>query len=188
MLIVGLGNVGAQYEGTLHNTGFTVADSLAERLGLPFKAAPTLHAEMAEGNVAGNKVRILKPTTYMNLSGVSVKSAMTKFDLSAADVLIVYDDIDLPVGATRYREKGSAGTHNGMRHITLLCGELPRLRVGIGRPHEGEDLAAYVLKKAGKEMRESLAAAADRAAEAIENYLRNGDEAAFSREMNTPKA
>ena len=187
MLIVGLGNIGAEYEGTFHNTGFMVADALAERLGLSFKDAPTLSARMAEGNVGGKKVRILKPTTYMNLSGVSVKSAMTKFELGAKDVIVIYDDIDLPVGVTRYREKGSAGTHNGMRNITSLCGELPRLRVGIGRPHEQEDLASYVLKKAGKEAREALSAAADHAAEAIENYIRGGDEAAFSREMNTQK-
>jgi len=187
MLIVGLGNIGAEYEGTFHNTGFTVADALAERLGLSFKDAPTLSAKMAEGNVMGKKVRILKPTTYMNLSGTAVKSAMTKFCLATADVLIVYDDIDLPVGATRYREKGSAGTHNGMRNITSLCGELPRLRVGIGRPHEHEDLAAYVLKKAGKNAREKIDAAARHAAEAIEAYIHSGDEAAFSREMNTQK-
>ena len=187
MLIVGLGNIGAEYEGTFHNTGFTVADALAERLGLSFKDAPTLSAKMAEGNVVGKKVRILKPTTYMNLSGVSVKSAMAKFELSAADVLVVYDDIDLPIGVTRYREKGSAGTHNGMRNITSLCGELPRLRVGIGRPHEQEDLASYVLKKAGKEARETLSAAANHAAEAIEKYILSGDEGTFSREMNAPK-
>jgi len=188
MLVVGLGNIGSEYEGTYHNSGFTVADKLAERLGFSFKDAPQLSAKMAEGNVAGEKVRIMKPTTYMNLSGVSVKSALTKFDLAPSDVLIIYDDIDLPLGATRLREKGSAGTHNGMRNITSLCGELPRLRVGIGRPHEQEDLASYVLKKAGKEARAVLDKAAECVAAAIENYIRTKDAAAFSREVNTRKA
>ena len=188
MLIVGLGNIGEKYEGTYHNTGFSVADKLAERLGFGFKEAASLSAYMAEGNLSGKKLRILKPTTYMNLSGVSVKSALTKFDIPSSDVLIIYDDIDLPLGTLRFREKGSAGTHNGMRHITSLCGELPRLRVGIGRPHEEEDLASYVLKKAGKEAKAVLEVAAERAAEAIENYVKSGDLAAFSREINTPKA
>ena len=188
MLIVGLGDIGAAYEGTFHNVGFTVADKLAEIVGFPFKDAANVRAVMAEGNLSGKKVRILKPTTYMNLSGESVKSAMAKYDVAAEEVLIIYDDIDLPLGALRLREKGSAGTHNGMRSVTSLCGELPRLRVGIGRPHEQEDLASYVLKKAGKEAKEALARAAEDAANAILAYIKSGDFAAFSREVNARKA
>lgn len=184
MLIVGLGNVGTQYEGTYHNVGFSVADKLAERLGLSFRQNASIRAFEAEGNLGGKKIRILKPTTYMNLSGESVKSAIAKYKTAPEDVLIVYDDIDLPLGATRLREKGSAGTHNGMRSVTFLCGELPRLRVGIGRPHPEEDLASYVLKKAGKEASALLGAATEKAAEAIEKYLSDGDFAAFSRRMN----
>lgn len=184
MLIVGLGNVGAQYEGTFHNVGFSVADRLAEMLGLSFRQNAQIRALEAEGNVEGKKIRILKPTTYMNLSGEAVKSALAKYKLDASEVLIVYDDIDLPLGVTRLREKGSAGTHNGMRSVTSLCGELPRLRVGIGRPLPQEDLASYVLKKAGKEASEQLKKAAEKAANAIRTYLADGDFAAFSREMN----
>ena len=92
--------------------------------------------------------------------------------------------MDLPLGQTRFREKGSAGTHNGMRSVISLCGELPRLRVGIGRPHPGEDLAAYVLHKAGKDASELLQKAAEKAAKGIEKYLADGDIAAFQREMN----
>ena len=184
MLVVGLGNVGAQYEGTFHNVGFSVADRLAEMLGLSFRQNASIRAFEAEGNVEGKKIRILKPTTYMNLSGEAVKSALAKYKPEASDVLIVYDDIDLPLGATRLREKGSAGTHNGMRSVTSLCGELPRLRVGIGRPHSDEDLASYVLKKAGKEAASLLEKATDKAAKAIQKYLSDGDFAAFSREIN----
>ena len=185
LLIVGLGNVGEKYEGTYHNVGFSVADALAERLGLTFRENAGIRAYEAEGNVAGKKIRILKPTTYMNLSGECVKSAIAKYKLAPAETLIVLDDIDLPVGVTRLRQKGSAGTHNGLRNITALCGELPRLRVGIGRPHPGEDLAAYVLHKANKESADLIRKAADKAAAGIEKYLADGDLESFSREMNT---
>ena len=184
LLVVGLGNVGEKYEGTYHNVGFSVADRLAEILSLTFRENAAIRAFEAEGNVGGKKIRILKPTTYMNLSGEAVKSAIAKYKTPANEILIVYDDIDLPLGQTRAREKGSAGTHNGMRSVTSLCGELPRLRVGIGRPHPGEDLASYVLRKVGKEGSELLSAAADRAARAIEKYLADGDFAAFQRTMN----
>ena len=185
LMVVGLGNVGAAYEGTFHNVGFSVADKLAERLGLTFRENAGIRALEAEGNVGGKKIRILKPTTFMNLSGECVKSAIAKYAPAPAEVLIVMDEIDLPLGVTRFREKGSAGTHNGLRNVTALCGELPRLRVGIGRPHPGEDLASYVLKKAGKEASEALAKAAEKAAVALEKYLADGDVESFSREMNT---
>ena len=184
LLVVGLGNIGAQYDGTYHNVGFSVADKLADLLGLSFRENAPIRAFEAEGNVAGKKIRILKPTTFMNLSGESVKSAIAKYKAEAKDVLIVYDDIDLPVGHIRLREKGSAGTHNGMRSVTSICGELPRLRVGIGRPHPEEDLASYVLRKASKENAETLAQAAEKAAKAIEKYLSDEDFAAFQRSVN----
>ena len=184
LLVVGLGNIGAQYDGTYHNVGFSVADKLADLLGLSFRENAAIRAFEAEGNVMGKKIRILKPTTFMNLSGESVKSAIAKYKAEAKDVLIVYDDIDLPIGHIRLREKGSAGTHNGMRSVTSLCGELPRLRVGIGRPHPEEDLASYVLRKANKENAETLSQAAEKAAKAIEKYLSDEDFAAFQRSVN----
>jgi len=184
LLVVGLGNVGEKYDGTYHNVGFSVADKLAELFSLTFRENGGIRAFEAEGNVEGKKIRILKPTTYMNLSGECVKSALAKYAAEPKDILIVYDDIDLPLGQTRVREKGSAGTHNGMRSVTSLCGELPRLRVGIGRPHEQEDLASYVLKKVSKEGAERLSLAAEKAAKAIAKYLASGDFSAFQREMN----
>ena len=184
LLVVGLGNIGAQYDGTYHNVGFSVADKLADLLGLSFRENAAIRAFEAEGNVMGKKIRILKPTTFMNLSGERVQPAIAKSKAEAKDVLIVYDDIDLPVGHIRLREKGSAGTHNGMRSVTSLCGELPRLRVGIGRPHPEEDLASYVLRKANKENAETLAHAAEKAAKAIEKYLSDEDFAAFQRSVN----
>ncbi|MBO4472625.1 MAG: aminoacyl-tRNA hydrolase [Clostridia bacterium] len=185
LLVVGLGNIGARYEGTYHNVGFSVADALAERLGLSFRENAGIRAFEAEGNVSGKKIRILKPTTYMNLSGECVKSAIAKYKAEPKEVLVVLDDVDLAVGVTRFREKGSAGTHNGLRNITALCGELPRLRVGIGKPHPGEDLAEYVLHKVNKESASLLSKAAEKAAAGIEKYLADGDVEAFTREMNT---
>ncbi len=183
MIVVGLGNVGDRYDGTFHNVGFLVADTLAARLSLSFKDAPALQGYLAEGNVGGKKIVIAKPKTFMNLSGECVKPLLAKFK-GETDVLICYDDIDLPLGATRFREKGSAGTHNGMRNVTALCGELPRLRVGIGRPHEQEDLASYVLKKAGKDAKDKLIEAAEKAASAIEAYIAFGDRSKLERNLN----
>ena len=185
LLVVGLGNIGAQYDGTFHNVGFSVADKLAELLGLSFRENAGIRAFEAEGNVGGKKIRILKPTTFMNLSGECVKSAIAKYAPDPKEILVVLDEIELPLGATRLREKGSAGTHNGMRNIISLCGELPRLRIGIGKPHPGEDLASYVLKKAGKEASALLSKAAQKASAAIEKYLSDGNFEAFSREINT---
>ena len=183
MIIVGLGNVGDRYDGTFHNAGFVLADKLACRLALTFKDAPSLRCFLAEGNVGGRKVVIAKPKTFMNLSGECVKPLLERFK-GDSDVIIAYDDVDLPLGATRFREKGSAGTHNGMRNVTALCGELPRVRLGIGKPHEGEDLVSYVLKKVGKETGDKLCAAAEKAATAIENYIASGDRGALTRVLN----
>ena len=183
MIVVGLGNVGDRYDGTFHNVGFLVADTLAASLSLSFKDAPSLQGFVAEGNVNGKKIVIAKPKTFMNLSGECVKPLLAKFK-GETDVLICYDDVDLPLGATRFREKGSAGTHNGMRNVTALCGELPRLRVGIGKPIGEEDLASYVLKKASKEAKDKLAAAAEKSARAIERYIASGDRAILQRDLN----
>ena len=183
MIIVGLGNVGDRYNGTFHNAGFVLADKLACRLALTFKDAPSLRCFLAEGNVSGRKVVIAKPKTFMNLSGECVKPLIERFK-GDEDVIIAYDDVDLPLGATRFREKGSAGTHNGMRNVTALCGELPRVRLGIGKPHEGEELVSYVLKKLSKDALDKLDAAAEKAAASLEDYLRSGDRGALTRALN----
>lgn len=144
ILIVGLGNIGKQYEKTYHNIGFMVADKLAQILGLKFGKEKD-KALSCEGFYNGQKLTIIKPTTYMNLSGQAV--ALYKKKNKEARIIVAVDDIDLPAGKIRYREKGSGGTHNGLRSIVSYVGEdFERVKIGIGRD-EKIDLADYVLSK-----------------------------------------
>ena len=155
-IIVGLGNDEPKYKETYHNVGFMTIDTLAERYHLTF-SKNKYHAHVAEGLIEGEKVVLLKPTTYMNLSGVAVSEAVHKLNIPLDHVIILYDDIDLPVGKIRYRAEGSAGTHNGMRHIVTMLGStaFPRVRVGIGR-HENMDLAQFVLSRIMPEDKEPI--------------------------------
>lgn len=145
-LIFGLGNPEKKFERTPHNTGFRVLDNLAAELGVSF-GKKKMEALYSEVSVEGEKVLLLKPQTYMNNSGESVKKFVKKFKVQPEDMLIVFDDIDLKAGDTRLKLTGSAGTHNGMRNILALLGRLdvPRLRVGVGQPPLSMDLADFVL-------------------------------------------
>ena len=147
IVIVGLGNPGKEYERTYHNMGYMCVDAFAERHGLKFSKTK-YNAKYAEGVVEGEKVIVLKPITYMNLSGICVADCVRKLKLPLSSLLVVYDDIDLEVGAIRLRHNGSAGTHNGMRNIISQLGtsEFSRLRIGIGRD-DRMDLKDYVLSK-----------------------------------------
>ena len=147
-LIVGLGNIGSEYESTNHNAGFMVLDKLAEYFGFKFKNRGC-ESDYAEVNVQGEKFIVAKPRTYMNESGKAVKSLMAKFKVDIKDVLIVNDDIDQDPGKVRIRKSGSAGTHNGLKSIIAetKSQEFVRLRVGIGKQKEHQDLANFVLSK-----------------------------------------
>ena len=144
--IVGLGNPGKNYEKTVHNLGFMALDNFASEFGLNFTKTK-FQGKIAEGMVNGEKVILLKPETYMNLSGKSVEEMMRMLKLSTSEILLISDDIDLPFADLRLRQNGSAGTHNGLRDIVNRIGtEFPRIRIGAGRP-ENMDLASYVLSK-----------------------------------------
>ena len=145
-LIVGLGNIGEKYKSTYHNVGFMVLDKVSEKLGFKF-GNRGCDADYAEYRTFSEKFIFAKPRTFMNDSGRAVKSFMKKFKLEISDVLVVVDDIDQPAGNIRLRKTGSAGTHNGLKSIIYETGEedFMRLRVGIGKQHEGQDLADYVL-------------------------------------------
>lgn len=147
-LIVGLGNIGNEYEKTNHNAGFMVLDMLADDLGFSFKNRGC-EADYAEVRMASDKFIVAKPRTYMNESGKAVKSIMKKFDIQIEDVLVVNDDIDQEPGYIRIRKNGSAGTHNGLKSIIAetKSTEFNRVRVGIGRQKEHQDLANFVLSK-----------------------------------------
>lgn len=143
-IVVGLGNYGQEHEHTYHNIGFDVVDALAERLGISF-TKKMCKGLVAEGRLGNEKLLLVKPQTYVNLSGYCVKELKSKF--KDARILVIADDIDLPKGNFRYKERGSGGTHNGLRNIVEQVGEdFERIRVGIGRDIF-MDLADYVLSK-----------------------------------------
>lgn len=136
-LIVGLGNPGTQYDGTRHNVGFQVVDALALRHGLPWSKSPQRNAQVAQGRIEGHAVVLVKPMTFMNKSGEAVAPLAKMHNVGLAETLVVYDDIDLPVGTVRLRSKGGHGGHNGMRSMLERLGQkqdFPRIKVGVGRP------------------------------------------------------
>ncbi|MCO5386284.1 aminoacyl-tRNA hydrolase [Desulfosporosinus sp.] len=144
-VIVGLGNPGSQYEETRHNIGFLLVNLLAEVHKLQFRAK--FQGSLAEGNIEGERLFLLKPQTFMNLSGRSVSELIHFYKIAQEDVLIVQDDMDLPLGKIRLRDQGSAGGHNGIKSIQAELGseKLWRLKLGIGRPPKEWDPARYVL-------------------------------------------
>lgn len=169
-LIVGLGNIGEEYAKTNHNAGFIVVDALAERCGFAFKKRGC-DSDYAEYNCGGEKFIIAKPRTYMNSSGKAVKSLMKKFDIEIDDVMIVLDDIDTNPGHIRIRKSGSAGSHNGLKSIIAETGttEFKRLRIGIGKQAEHQDLANFVLSRI--KMTDEQKNGLDKALEALYDYV-----------------
>ncbi len=166
-LIVGLGNPEEKYAKTFHNMGFLAAGDVAAALGVKFKKKEC-EASVAEGYVGGEKVVIARPLTYMNASGRSVKQLAAKYKISPKELVVIYDDYDLPKGHVRIRPSGSAGTHNGMRSVIAELGytEFARIRIGIRDEDVDIPLINYVLSEVRKEDYELFTAACGRAAEA----------------------
>lgn len=146
LAIVGLGNPGEKYAHTRHNVGFDVLDILSQKLDTPIKKLKC-HATVGETQFAGQKLVLIKPQTFMNLSGQTVAEALQWYKLTPRETLLIVDDIDLPFGQVRVRAKGGPGTHNGLRNIVQLTGseDFPRIRVGMGAPPPEWDLADWVL-------------------------------------------
>ena len=189
-LVVGLGNPGKKYEKTRHNAGAMVLNRIIERhrdeFGGGLKPNADFQALVAAGKLAGAKVLLLFPQSYMNLSGGSVAKAASFYKLKPANVLVIFDDKDIPLGTLRLRPAGSSGGHNGVKSIIERLGteEFPRLRVGTGTAaslSRQADAADFVLKRPSKAEQETLDAAVARAAEAVEVALAEGLEAAMSR-------
>lgn len=181
-LIFGLGNPEKQYRYTRHNTGFEVINKLSYDFDIPINKLK-FKSHIGEGFINNKKVMLIKPQTFMNLSGQSVKEAIDFYKLSPDDVLIIYDDTSLPIGDIRIRTKGSAGGHNGIKDIIkrLDTDEFPRIKVGIGEKPPGYDLADYVLSGFSKVQWEQMIEGMTKAASACEVILSNGVEAAMNK-------
>ena len=180
-LIVGLGNPGAEYARSRHNAGFMVLDRFADRHAVRFNQKRA-HSLVGRGRLDDLEIVLAKPQTYMNISGRAVQGLLISYGVRPSDLLVVYDDFDLPLGALRLRQRGSAGTHNGMRSIVEALGtqEFPRLRVGIGAA-DGASARDYVLSDFDDDAWKVFEEAREQAAGAIATYLCEGATAAMNR-------
>lgn len=171
-LIVGLGNPGRRYRGTRHNIGWEVLDALARAHGISITTEDGW-AEVGRGTIDGQRVLLARPQTYVNVSGTAVADLRRRHRIRPDHLLIVLDDLDLPLGTARVREKGSHGGHNGLRSIIDALGttEFPRIRIGIGRPPVGSDPAEFVLERPAPEERVLLDQAVTRAAEGVRLWI-----------------
>ena len=185
-LIVGLGNPGKDYEGTRHNVGYMAIDVLAKRHHIFVKARRN-RAQVGEGTIGDEKVILAKPLTFVNLSGEAVSGLIRRYRLNLEDVIVITDDVNLPVGRLRVRASGSAGGHKGLKSIILSLGtqDFVRIRIGIGAPDRG--MVDYVLSRFTREERPIIKQAVTRAADAVEAILTSGIEQAMN-EFNAPPA
>ena len=183
LAIVGLGNPGEKYEHSRHNVGFDVISIIAAKLNAPIKKLK-FQGTIGETIYKGEKLVLIKPQTFMNLSGLTVQEALSWYKLEPKDMLLLVDDIDLPLGQVRIRAKGGPGTHNGLRHIVQCTGsgDFPRVRVGVGSQPPGWDLADWVLSKYQTEEERKIAFDAyTLAADAALCWAENGIDVAMNR-------
>lgn len=174
-LVVGLGNPGSRYENTRHNIGFRVIDRLAERLGMSITRS-RFKALYDKGRIEGREVILVKPQSFMNLSGDPVRALADYFDIETREILVVYDEIDLVFGRMKVVAKGGHGGHNGVRSLIdiLKQKEFPRLRMGVGRPDPRIEVSDWVLGRFSEEEKESLDPFIDRAVDAVRTILIEG--------------
>lgn len=182
-LIVGLGNPGREYEETRHNVGFRCADALVQAHHLKYDPKKKSKGKVAEGMIAGKPVLIAKPQTFMNLSGSTVQGLASFYKIPPDRILVIFDDLDLPPGILRIRQKGGSGGHRGLTDIIQRLGtqDFPRIRFGIGRPPGRMDPAAFVLQRFSGEEETLVAQTVDRAVKAIELWLAEGINSAMNR-------
>lgn len=176
-LIVGLGNPGSSYGGTRHNAGEDCVRELARRTGAGFKTESKYYGETAETTIAGHRLRLLIPTTFMNRSGKAVAAIANFFKLTPPEILIAHDELDLPPGVARFKFDGGHGGHNGLRDIVPALGnrkDFHRLRIGIGHPGSAKQVSGYVLSRASEHDRTAIGASIDEAIRALPLLL-DGD-------------
>lgn len=179
--VVGLGNVGRQYQGTRHNVGFDTIDYLAHKNKVELNKSK-FNSVFGEYRINGEKILLVKPTTYMNRSGFAVVDLKNFFKIPTNNIIVVYDDVDLELGQLRIRAKGSAGSHNGMKSVIYQLGEdeFPRIRIGVGRD-DRMDLAAYVLQKFSEEERDIVKDIIVQAGDSVEEIVKNDIDIAMNK-------
>lgn len=185
-LIVGLGNPGSKYHETKHNVGFMVLDKIVKDLNISFTEDKIFKAEVASTFLYQEKVYFVKPTTFMNNSGQAVKALLTYYNLDIEDLLIIYDDLDMEVGKIRFRQKGSAGGHNGIKSIIAHIGsqEFDRVKIGIGRPKGQMSVIHHVLGGFEGDDKITIAQTVDKVVAAIDQYMVMTDFESLMRKFN----
>jgi PTH1 family peptidyl-tRNA hydrolase len=179
-MIVGLGNPGSEHDRDRHNVGYWLVDEMAAAAGSGFCGEQKMLGDVCQAMFAGHKIRLLKPTTFMNRSGQSVRQAIDYYKLSPAQVLVVHDDLDLPPGTARLKMSGGHGGHNGLRDIISHCGQdFLRLRVGIGHPGRRAQVTGYVLRPPGKDEHQAILDALHHAQRSLALLLSDGLEKAM---------
>lgn len=180
-VIVGLGNPGKTYTNTRHNVGFDTIDLLAERNNIKVNKIK-FKSVYGEGSINGEKVLLVKPQTYMNNSGETVRDIANFFKLDPSKIIVIVDDIDIDFASVRIKKKGSAGSHNGLKSIIYLLGrdDFPRVKIGIGKKHQNQDLASFVLSRFSKDERSVIEDSILSSAQAIEVIVKDGIETAMN--------
>ncbi|MFL6551226.1 MAG: aminoacyl-tRNA hydrolase [Povalibacter sp.] len=180
-IIVGLGNPGPEHILTRHNVGFWFVDALASRLGGRFRSHTRFQGDICRVPHSGGEITLLKPTTFMNRSGHSIRALSDYLKVPPAEVLVVHDELDLPVGESRFKLGGGHGGHNGLRDtITHIGAEFWRLRLGIGHPGDKSQVIDYVLHRASKEEEEKILASVASSLDALQVFLEQGAEKAMN--------
>lgn len=189
-LIAGLGNPGPRYEGTRHNAGFSFIDALERRWPLSWRQQKRLHSHEARAVIEGQEVILIKPTTFMNESGQSLRAVTDYYDVALSDTLVAYDDLDLPPGEVRLRWGGGHGGHNGLRSAFAHWGDQQfwRLRIGIGHPGLSDQVHQWVLSRASREDESAIDAAIDRALSVLPDWLAGETDQAQQRLHTRPSA
>ena len=185
-IIVGLGNPGSEYANTRHNAGFWFVEEVTRKFGGSFKPEKKFHGEVARSTIHGQQVWLLKPDTFMNLSGQSVLALMQFYKIKLANILVVHDDLDLPVGDVRLKEGGGHGGHNGLRDIISRCGGngFQRVRLGIGHPGNKSKVTGHVLKKASTDDQIAIENAIDQTMSVLDHIV-NGKTAKAMQTLHT---
>jgi PTH1 family peptidyl-tRNA hydrolase len=181
-LIVGLGNPENEYSGTRHNMGFDTINKICTKYNIKI-AKSKFNGLFEKCSIEGEEVILLKPQTYMNLSGTCVREFANFYKIPASNILVIYDDMDIDAGSIKVRKKGNSGSHNGMKSIVENLGtiEFPRIRIGIGRPMENEDKIKYVIGKMSNKTKEELEEGTARACEAVGEILKKGIDTAMNK-------